>query len=583
MNANAVQFANRPFAKKSRAPSDRVRPWRHWLLVTVFVTAVGVLMGQMVVLNLSHGAFLQKQGDARTVRSEIIRTHRGTIYDRRGEPLAVSTPVDSLWVDPSSFPLAQSQARGDIARLAALLGQDAARLRARIVSHPERRFLYLQRHLSPGLAAQLRALELEGAHFQREYKRYYPAGEIAAHVVGLTNIDDSGQEGVELAFDHVLKGRPGKKRVLKDNRGRVIRDLEYRILPKPGADIVLSIDLRLQYVAYRELKRQVSRFEAVSGSLVMLDVETGEVLALANLPSYNPNSPVVGGLGPLRNRAVTDVYEPGSTVKPIIVALALEGQGYTPDTTIDTSPGYLWIGDKRIEDPINRGVIDLRTVLAKSSQVGISKIALEMDPDQLNAIFYRFGFGRVVGLGFPGEAAGWLPGAALARPLERATLAFGHGLAVTPLQLAQAYLVLGSGGVRHPLSLLRQTQALPGERVLARSTTVEIMAMLEKVLAPNGTGARARVEGYRVAGKTGTVRKVVSGTYDERRHVAYFAGIAPASRPRLAMVVVVNDPAGSVFSGGEVAAPVFSRVAAAALRLMNVLPDALRNPRGDAV
>lgn len=563
-------------AEMSAACGEVFRPWRHWLLVAAFVVTVAVLMGRVVYLNLSHRAFLQYQGDARTVRSEIIRTHRGTIYDRRGEPLAVSTPVDSLWVDPSTFPLEQASARRGISSLAELLGQDVIRLRTRIARHRERRFLYLRRHLSPELAAQLRALDLGGVHFQREYKRYYPAGEIAAHIVGLTNIDDRGQEGVELAFDHVLKGRPGHKRVLKDNRGRVIRDLEYRVLPKPGTDIELSIDLRLQYVAYRELKRQVSRYDAASGSLVMLDVETGEVLALVNLPSYNPNLPIVGGFEHLRNRAVTDVYEPGSTVKPIIVALALENGGYTPQTKVDTTPGYLWIGDKRIEDPINRGVIDLRTVLAKSSQVGISRIALEMDPLELNAMFRRFGFGTVTGLGFPGEASGWLPGAALSRPLARATLSFGHGLAVTPLQLAQAYLVIGSGGVRYPISLLRQSEPLPGERVLSEATAREILGMLESVLAPDGTGANARVEGYRVAGKTGTVRKVVNGGYDHERHVAYFAGIAPVSRPRLAMVVVINDPAGGIFSGGQIAAPVFSRVAATALRLMNVLPDAVR-------
>jgi cell division protein FtsI (penicillin-binding protein 3) len=560
-----------------------VHAWRHWLLVLAFGVAVAVLMGRAVYLNLSHGSFLQQQGEVRTLRSEPIRTHRGTIYDRRGEPLAVSTPVDSLWVDPVDFPLELASAMPDIDRLAALLGEDTVRLRTRIARERDRRFLYLRRHLTPSLAAELRELDIPGMHFQREYKRYYPAGEIAAHVVGLTNIDDSGQEGVELAFDHVLRGESGEKRVLKDNRGRVVRDLEYRVLPRPGTDIELSIDLRLQYVAYRELKRQVALYEALSGSLVMLDVETGEVLALANIPSYNPNSPLTGGLERLRNRAVTDVYEPGSTVKPITVALALENEGYTPDTAVDTSPGYLWIGEKRIEDPINRGVIDLRTVLAKSSQVGISRIALQMDPLELNAIFHRFGFGAITGVGFPGEATGWLPGAALVRPLERATLAFGHGLAATPLQLAQAYLVLGSGGVRRPISMLRRSEPLPGERVLERATARAIVDMLEGVLAPDGTGARARVEGYRVAGKTGTVRKVVNGGYDEERHIAYFAGLAPATRPRIAMVVLVNDPSVGIFSGGEVAAPVFSKVAATALRLLNVLPDAVRPAPPDAV
>lgn len=560
-----------------------IRPWRHWLVAAAFAGAVAALMARVVFLNLSHGEFLQDQGDARTVRSETIRTHRGTIYDRRGEPLAVSTPVDSLWVDPATFPLREADARGDLARLAALLGQKPQTLRDRIGRHTKRRFLYLERHLNPAVAAKLRALDLEGIHFQREYKRYYPAGEMAAHVVGLTDIDDRGQEGVELAFDDVLKGHPGKKRVVKDNRGRVIRDLEYLVSPTPGSDLQLSVDLRVQYVAFRELKRQVSLYEAASGSIVVLDVGTGEILALANLPSYNPNAPVVGGLGALRNRAVTDVYEPGSTVKPIIVALALEREGYTPDTEVDTSPGYLWIGNKCIEDPVNRGVIDLRTVLAKSSQVGISRIALKMDPQELTSIFYRFGFGNVTGLAFPGEATGWIPEAALVRPLERATLSFGHGLAVTPLQLAQAYLVLGSGGVRRPVSLLRRTQPLPGERVLDRTTAAEILTMLESVVAPRGTGSRARVEGYRVAGKTGTVRKLVNGDYDEHRHVAYFAGIAPASRPRLAIVVVINDPAHGAGAGGQIAAPVFSRVAAAALRLMNVMPDDVPARRGGAV
>ena len=544
--------------------------WRHYTVVGLFIFACAGLVARVVFLNVTQREFLQSQGDARSIRYETLPAYRGVVYDRLGEPLAVSTPVVAVWTDPS---LAEFD-EVTTAKLAQLLELDQKALERRLKTKAGREFMYLKRRVAREKAEQLRALEIEGVFFQPEYRRYYPASETAAHVVGVTDVDDAGLEGIELSFDDVLKGQHGRKMVLKDRRGNTVKDLEYLSAPQFGIDLTLSLDLRLQFFAYRELKAAVVSHKAVSASLVMLDVRTGEVLALVNLPSYNPNKLPGNHYEGMRNRAVTDIYEPGSTVKPFTALAALESGEYHPTTLIDTSPGYFRVGNKLIEDPINLGEISLAEVLLKSSQVGIAKLALGLEKRAVYDVLNRAGVGAYVGTGLPGESIGKLSDVGLEKPVVQAALAYGYGLAVSPLQLAQAYLSLATMGIRLPVSVLKQSAAPEGRRVFDADLVGQILDMMVGVTEDSGTAPKARVAGYRVAGKTGTSRKVGSAGYDDQRHVALFAGIIPASDPRIVMVVVVNEPAGKIFGGGTVAAPIFSRVAARTMRLLGVKPDA---------
>lgn len=543
--------------------------WRHYVVVVLFLGACTGVAARVVFLNVTDRAFLQQQGNARSVREEDLPAYRGVIYDRNGEALAVSTPVAAIWTDPSFVELAAS----DIAAVAEVLGRDADAVAAEIEASAGREFVYLARRVGWDVAEEVRALGLEGVYFQREYRRYYPAGEMAAHVVGMTNIDDLGLEGMELSFDEHLRGRPGRKRVLKNRRGETIEDLAFLAAPRFGEDITLSLDMRLQFLAYRELKAAVAGNRAKSGSLVMLDARTGEVLALVNEPSYNPNDVSHAPRDGMRNRAVTDTYEPGSTIKPFTVLAALETDRWQPNTPIDTAPGYFRVGRKLVQDPNNRGVITLSQALQKSSQVGIAKVALDLEPAAVFEVLSQAGVGEFIGTGLPGEAAGRLSDQGLDDPVVRATLAYGYGLAVSPLQLAQGYLTLAAGGKRLPVSVLRRDQAGGVEPVFDSAQTQAILEMMESVTDDAGTAPRARVAGYRIAGKTGTSRKVGPQGYDDERHVALFAGVAPVSEPRFVMVVVINEPGGSARGGGEVAAPVFGQVAGRALRLLGVRPD----------
>ncbi|MCC5884861.1 MAG: penicillin-binding protein 2 [Gammaproteobacteria bacterium] len=544
--------------------------WRLLLAVVVLLAITGGVAARVVMLQgEEERKFLKRQGDLRTVRTLTIQPVRGVISDRRGEPLAVSTPVFAVWANPREF-------RPDhpgVEALAAKLDFSAEELRARVARSAGREFVYLRRQISPGRAEGIAALDVPGVDLQDEYKRFYPAGEVAAHVVGITNIDDEGIEGMELAYQHWLTGRPGRKRVVRDRFGQVVRDLEYLATAEPGQPLQLSIDLRLQYLAYRELTAAMTQHRAQSGTVVVLDTRTGEVLAMVNWPSYNPNAPVTSGFERLRNRAVTDLYEPGSTVKPITVAAALESGRFNVDATIDTAPGHVRVSGKLITDPLNRGVLDLEQIVARSSQVGIARIALALDDDILRSAFGRFGFGQTTGIGFPGETSGVLPEAARWPLIDRVTFAFGYGLAVTPLQLAQAYSVFANQGLFRPPSLLKIDTAPEAVRVLDAEVARHISRMLESVVRDEGTATRARVAGYGVAGKTGTVRKVGQGGYDSERHLAFFAGYAPAVNPRVTTVVVINEPKGQQVGGGTVAAPVFARVVAGALRLLGEPPD----------
>jgi cell division protein FtsI (penicillin-binding protein 3) len=561
--------------RKRKTPKVVWRPWRTRFLIGLIGVGAIALEGQVLYLQIFEKDFLEAQGDNRHLRTVQISAHRGPITDRHGEPLAVSTPVDSVWADPQALRPALDR----LGELAEVLDLDPDWLARRVTSNLDREFIYLRRHLRPDHAARALSLGLPGVSTLREYRRYYPSGEVAGHVLGFTDIDDHGQEGMELAYDYWLAGEIGSKRVLKDRLGRVIEDVELINAAQPGRTLAASLDLRIQYLAYRELMQAVQESDAISGSVVIVDVTTGEVLAMVNQPSFNPNDRTQLDVARYRNRAVTDIFEPGSSFKPLIVAAALESGAYSPNSIIDTSPGYLRVGGNILtEDYSNLGRIDITTMLAQSSSVGAGRLGLELDPDQLWAVLTNFGIGRLTDSGFPGESAGVLNDPQHWRPVGQATLGYGYGLSVTALQLAQAYSIIAADGVRRSITMIAQDGEVSGERVISADTARALRTMLESVVSPDGTGQRAAVANFRVAGKTGTAKKFIVGGYAEDRYLAVFAGLAPASDPRLVAVVVIDEPRGEDYYGGLVAAPVFSRILSGALRLLAVPPDALEEP-----
>ena len=541
------------------------------LVLAFFALVASMLVARAVHLQVLDKEFLNRQADTRHLRTERISAHRGTITDRHGEPLAISTPVDSIWANPKEFAAAVDR----IPELARALGVDSQMLIRRVTRSMDKEFLYLKRHLSPEQAQLVLALKLPGINVQREYRRYYPASEVTGHLVGFTNIDDEGQEGLELAFNHWLAGESGAKRVLKDRLGRSIENVASIRPPHHGKELRTSIDLRLQYLAYRTLKSAIKSHEARSGSIVVLDVKTGEVLAVVNQPTYNPNDRSQFAAARYRNRAITDIFEPGSSLKPLVVAAALESGQYRPSSIVDTAPGFIDVGPKRIEDTRNLGRVSLTTILARSSNVGITKLAMTLQPDQLWDTMTRFGFGALTSSGFPGESAGMLTHYSHWQPISQATLAYGYGVSVTPLQLAQAYAAIGDQGSMRPISLVALDQPNEAQQVISEDTAVAVRRMLEEVVRPGGTGTKAAVDGYRIAGKTGTAWKFASGGYSEDKYISIFAGLAPASEPRLATVVVIDEPRGELYYGSDVAAPVFADVMSESLRLMAVPPDAM--------
>jgi len=537
-----------------------------FLFVAVCVVLVGVVLeARLAQLYFIEKDFLQDQGDARTIRMERINAHRGMIRDRLGKPMAVSSPVVSLWANPKEITRNEEKLRG----LAGFLGVSYEAFMEKIDRNQSRNFVYLRRHLPPAEARKAMALGVSGVFEEKEYHRFYPGGEVSAHVVGFTDIDDHGQEGLELSFDEWLSGEPGKKKVLKNLYGEIVKDLMPVKDAAPGKNLDLSIDLRLQYLAYQELKSAISHYGAASGSVVILDVPTGQVLAMVNQPSYNPNNRLNLDLATVRNRAATDEFEPGSTVKPFTVAVALQS-GYSAESEIDTDPGFVRVGNFTIRDPSNRGVLNLSQIIAKSSQVGISKLALTLNEYDVWALFQDVGFGQSTGFGFPGERAGYLPNHRRWTDIERATFAYGYGLTVTPLQLASAYLAIASGGMRRDVTLLKNVE-VNETRVLTKDVANSINLMLRAVVT-EGTGSKAAIPAYQVAGKTGTVRKIGEGGYEDTQHLAFFAGMTPAEDPRLVAVVLINEPQTQAYGGGALAAPVFSRVMGGALRLLNVPP-----------
>ncbi|WP_313024984.1 peptidoglycan D,D-transpeptidase FtsI family protein [Pseudomonas lopnurensis] len=551
-------------------------PWRFRIVLALLALLVAAIVWRIVDLQVMDQGFLKGQGDARSVRHIPIPAHRGLITDRNGEPLAVSTPVTTLWGNPREL----QAARGRWPELARALGQDAGTLSERLQQQASREFLYLVRRLTPEQGQSVLDLKIPGVYAQEEFRRFYPAGEVAAHVVGFTDIDDRGREGMELAYDEWLAGIPGKRQVLKDRRGRLIKDVQVVQNAKAGKAMALSIDLRLQYLAHSELRNVVQEYGAKAASLVMIDVKTGEILAMANQPTYNPNNRRNLQPAAMRNRAMIDVFEPGSTVKPFSIAAALGTGKYQPDSVVNTLPGWMRIGRYTIRDVSRGGMLSLTGILMKSSNVGISKIALDIGAEPVYAVMQQAGFGQDTGLGFPGERVGNLPNHRKWRDAETASLAYGYGLSVTAVQLAHAYAVLGNGGVNVPLSLLRLDRTQDGVQVIDKQISGTVLQMLRAVVEEDGGGgARAKVPGYHVGGKSGTAKKISgTGGYTKDAYRSFFAGVAPLSNPRIAAVVVVDEPSKGQYYGGLVAAPVFGKVMARALRLMNVAPDNLPPP-----
>ena len=535
---------------------------------------VGAKVAQLQIMPSEEQGrdFLQDQGDARSIRKEDIPAHRGLITDRHGEPLAISTPVTTLTADPRQ--MQNSASAADIEKLAAALDMQVSQLQGRLNRYRNKSFMYLARQLPTPEADRILDLRIPGVSARQEYKRFYPAGEVTAQLVGFTDINDDGQEGMELAYNSFLTGESGSKKVVKDLAGRVIKDIALIKPASPGNSLKLSIDLRVQYAAYRALKAAVQKHQAKSGSVVVLDVHTGEVLAMANQPSFNPNDRSNLRPDSIRNRAVTDMMEPGSTVKPFTMLAALESGKFEPGTEINTSPGYLKVSYKTFVDERDYGTLDMAGILTKSSQVGTTKIALELNPETTRELFERMGFGEGIGSGFPAETAGNLPAHRKWDPVTQATFAFGYGLSTSSLQLARAYSILANNGARHEISLTALDSTPETVQVVDSELVKNIRSMLKTAAGDKGTGKRAMIDGYSVGGKTGTLHKVKpGGGYDPHRYMSVFAGLSPVDNPRLVTIVVIDEPREGDYFGGLVAAPVFSEVTGNALRLMQVTPD----------
>ncbi|MBL4820682.1 MAG: penicillin-binding protein 2 [Gammaproteobacteria bacterium] len=561
--------------------SQYKQPAGAWRLNLVYLVLFGCIVAigwRVGFLHIVERDFLQGQGDARTIRIEPIIANRGIITDRNGEPLAVSTPVKAIVINPKEI-IGDPDA---IQVLADNLQLNAQVLANRVSANAHREFLYAKRRLPPAKADEILALGIAGVSAQQEYQRYYPQGEVAAHLLGFSNVDDVGQEGLELAYDDWLRGEPGKRRVMKDRRGNIIEELTILKTAQPGKNLKLSIDFRIQNLAYRELKSEFIARRAASATAVVLDVTSGEVLAMVNQPSYNPNNKSnLTDFSVLRNRAITDIFEPGSTIKAFTIAAALESGLYQSTTEVETR-GWMMVGGHEVKDSVNYGVLTVEKIITKSSNVGATKIALRLGPEPIREVLAAVGFGEVTGSGFPGERGGFLPPIRSGwSSIETATLSFGYGLSSSALQLAQAYSVLASGGIRKPLTLLKldasDIEELPSHRAISQEVADQVMAMLETVVDPKkgGTAVEANVPFYRVAGKTGTARVVGKNGYEEDVHNSLFVGVAPASKPKIVVVVVINEPKGDEHYGGQVAAPVFSRIVSGAMRILNVPPDKL--------
>lgn len=534
--------------------------WRFYFICSLLgIFALGILY-RLVDLNVLNRTFLLKQSQSRILRVIDIPAHRGMIMDRRGVPLAISMPVASVWIQPQLF----HPPRSELLTLSTLLGMRAVDILQRAKHHAQRQFVYLKRGISPKTALSIQKLHIPGIFFQSEYRRYYPEGDSAAHVVGITDVDDKGQEGLELAYDGWLRGKPGKKEVIKDRLGHIISEIAILRHPQWGRPLVLSLDQRLQYSAHRALESTVANYAAAAGSVVVLNIKTGEILAMSNLPSYDPNRRGKDK-STYRNRAVTDTFEPGSVMKPFTLALALESGNFTKDTEIDTNPGWIRVGGYTVRDDLNYGVVTLTQLLQKSSNIAAAKILMSLQPGHYWDLLHQLGFGSVTSSGFPGEVPGSLVRRNTWPPSVVAALAYGYGISVTALQLAQAYAILGAGGIKRPITFLRRDKPAMGQAVLPKAVANTLLQMLATVVQPTGTGWRAHVSGYQVAGKTGTAYIAQGKGYNENLYMSSFVGIAPLHDPKFVVAVVIRAPQHEHF-GGIVAAPLFSRIMTDALR-----------------
>jgi cell division protein FtsI (penicillin-binding protein 3) len=562
-----------------RTPQLRLKleGWRSRFLLVLAMIGFAVLGARAFYLQGLNTDFLQAKGEARYGRVIEMPASRGPVRDRNGQPLAISTPVESIWVSPDDLELDDRQ----VASLARALAVSPADVHQKI-ARKDRQFVFLKRQISPEQAAKVMALRIPGVFQQREYRRYYPAGEVMAHVVGFTGIEDNGQEGIELAAQSRLAGTPGSRKVIKDRKGRVIEDVEALRAPRDGEEVTLAIDQRLQFIAHRELRAAVEANRAKGGSAVILDARSGEVLALVNQPDYNPNNRANVTGAQTRNRSVTDVFEPGSTMKPFPVAAALEAGIVTPETMIQTGQGTMTLGGWTISDTHANGLISVAQVIQKSSNIGAAKIMLQLPPERMGTLYRDLGFGAAPDTGFPGEAKGVVRPWTKWKPIEQATMSYGHGISVSLLQLARAYTIFTNEGQLLPLSLVRRDARPIGKPIIKRETALELTKMMEMAVGPGGTAPRAQVAGYRVAGKTGTAHKAEAGSYAEHKYVSSFVGFGPVAEPRFIVAVMIDEPAGAKYYGGDVGAPVFSSIMGSALRMMSVAPDAPQAPRAPA-
>lgn len=547
-------------------------PIRRKLLLGTLLTAMLTLTGRAMYLQVFDKEFLQDKGDLQHIGIVDVPAYRGQIQDRNGEPLAISTPVQSIWVNTRQL---KDSEQGKLGQMAKILGMTDKGMQAFLQKEAGKRFVYVKRQINPDLADKVKALEITGVYFERAFKRYYPAGATAGHLLGFTNIDDIGQEGMEHGYDYILRGKPGKKRVIKDGKGHIIKDVENIQEATPGQDLVLTIDERIQYLAYRELQAAVLKHKAHSASLVVLDAKNGDVLASVSQPAFNPNNRKELRSDRYRNRAMVDSFEPGSTVKPFVVAAALDGGYVDPNALIETH-GVYHVGRNVVKDIHNYGTLDLTLVLQKSSNIAVTKIAMSMPPEYFWSIYSNLGFGASAGVGFPGEASGSLLDYQGWHEFDQAILSFGYGVSTSILQLARAYTALADNGIVHSVSLLKRDEDPDSKQIFKPATAHKVRDMLERVISKEGTAYQARVEGYRVAGKTGTVKKAAaSGGYTSDKYLSVFVGMAPASNPRFVIAVVVDEPSTGQYYGGLVAAPAFSRVMAGILRIYGVEPDGM--------
>lgn len=547
--------------------------WRYWTIISILSLGAMILIARLIDLNIVNHNFLQGQGDARTTRIVNVPSFRGMIIDRNNQPLAITIPVVSIWINPHEFDIHAD----NIAQLLKLTDSHFSDIKQKLIKVENKNFMYLARDLDPAIGTQITALHIPGIYLQKDYRRYYPEGPAAAHILGFTNVDDHGQEGLEMEYDRWLQGQPGLEKVLKDRYGNTVSDEQTIRQQTPGQNLQLSIDNRIQYIAYTELLKDVQQFHAASGSAVVLNIKTGEILAMANVPSYDPNMRPTHEDDRYRNRAETDVFEPGSTIKSFAVETALASGKFTPNSTVNTSPGWILVDGKKVDDDgYDNGVVDLTTILKVSSNVGMTKVILNTPNHALYNTLHALGFGQITASEFPGERSGELINRPIWSPFVLATLSFGYGISVTTLQLAQAYATLANDGVKMPVSFLKTDQTPQGVQVLNPKICHELLKMLESVLYDKGgTAPAARIPGFYVTGKTGTARILGPHGYEKDHHNGMFVGIAPATNPQLVVAIMIHDAQGGKYMGGDVAAPVFSRIMSQALRLLNIPPDNL--------